>query len=111
MKFGKKIRELRRNRKLSQRELAVMVDVTFTYISKIENHKLDFGDHPSEDMIVKLAEALEVDADMLLVLAEKVPPLIKQRVIERPEAFRTIATLDDKALDKLVAQAKRRKPR
>ena len=111
MKFGKKIRELRRNRKLSQRELAVMVDVTFTYISKIENHKLDFGDHPSEDMIVKLAEALEVDVDMLLVLAEKVPPLIKQRVIERPEAFRAIATLDDKALDKLVAQAKKRKPR
>ena len=62
-------------------------------------------------MIVKLAEALEVDADMLLVLAEKVPPSIKQRVIERPEAFRTIATLDDKALDKLVAQAKKRKPR
>ena len=111
MRFGETIRSLRQERNLSQRELAAKVDVTFTYISKIENHKLDFGEHPSEEMICKLAEALEEDADTLLILAEKVPPLIKQRVMERPDVFRKIATLDDKALDQLVAQVNKRKPK
>ena len=105
MRFGEAIRELRQERNLSQRELAAMVDVTFTYISKIENHKLDFGEHPSEVMICKLAEALAADEDELLFLAEKVPPQIKQRVMERPEAFRKFAQLDDKTLDQLVEQA------
>ena len=104
MKFGETIRELRQERNLSQRELAAIVDVTFTYISKIENHKLDFGEHPSEEMICKLAAALEADEDALLILAEKVPPTIKQRVMERPEVFRKFAELDDRSLDRLVEQ-------
>lgn len=105
MRFGETIRELRQERNLSQRELAAMVDVTFTYISKIENHKLDFGEHPSEEMICKLAAALKADEDTLLILAEKVPPQIRQRVMERPEVFRKFAKLDDKTLDQLVKQA------
>lgn len=40
--------------------------------------------------------------DELLLLAEKVPDEIKKRVIERPDAFRKIAQLDDKTLDKLL---------
>lgn len=104
MRFGEAIRELRQGRQLSQRALAAQVGVTFTYISKIENHKLDFGEYPSESMIHKLAEALEADENELLLLAEKVPPHIRQRVFERPEAFSQIAELDDKALDRLVNQ-------
>ena len=68
MRFGETIRSLRQERNLSQRELAAKVDVTFTYISKIENHKLDFGEHPSEEMICKLAGALGEDADTLSLI-------------------------------------------
>ena len=99
MQFGQKIRELRQDRSLSQRELARKVGVTFTYISKIENDKIDFGDYPSESLISKLANALNADEDELLLLAEKIPPRIKKRMLERPDAFRLIAKLDDKALD------------
>ena len=81
--------------------------MTFTYISKIENHKLDFGEFPSEAMIHKLADALDVDETELLLLAKKVPPRIRERVFERPEAFSKIAELDDKALDRLVARIDR----
>ena len=102
MQFGQKIRELRQDRSLSQRELAGKVGVTFTYISKIENEKIDFGDYPSESLISKLAVALSADEDELLLLAEKIPPSIKKRVLERPDVFCRIAGLDDKALDKLV---------
>ena len=73
MTFGEKIRELRKAKNLSQRDLATKVRVNFTYISKIENEKLDFGDYPSEELILKLAKALEADADELLILAKKSP--------------------------------------
>ena len=81
-----------------------MVGVSFTYISKIENEKLDFGDYPSEELIRKLAEALETGVDELLILAQKIPEQIRQRVIERPDAFRKIARLDGETLDKLLKE-------
>ncbi|MGH7223019.1 MAG: helix-turn-helix domain-containing protein, partial [Gemmataceae bacterium] len=65
MKFGERIRGLRREKKLDQRALAAAVGVSFTYISKIANEKLDFGDFPSEALILRLASALQADADEL----------------------------------------------
>ena len=102
MTFGEKIRQLRKEKNLSQRDLATKVGVNFTYISKIENEKLDFGDYPSEELIRKLAKALRADADELLILAEKIPEAIKKRVMERPDVFRKLAKLDDESLDKLL---------
>ena len=107
MRFGDRIRELRKAKALGQRALAEKVGVSFTYVSKIENEKLDFGDYPSEELIGKLAEALDADKDELLLLAEKIPDQIKKRVMERPEAFRKIADLDDKSLDKVIQQIDR----
>ena len=71
MTFGDRIRELRKAKNLSQRELASKVKVSFTYISKIENEKLDFGDYPSEELILKLATALDGDPDELRVGSQK----------------------------------------
>ena len=102
MGFGQKIRSLRKAKNLSQRDLADKVKVNFTYISKIENEKLDFGDYPSEELIVKIAKALDADADELLILAKKVPEGVRKRVIQRPDAFRKLAALDDETLDKLL---------
>ena len=106
MTFGEKIRELRKAKNLSQRDLATKVKVNFTYISKIENEKLDFGDYPSEELILKLAKALEADADELLILAKKVPESVRKRVIQRPDVFRKLADLDDDALDKILEDMK-----
>lgn len=116
MGFGERVRELRKSKGLSQRALGMKVGVSFTYVSKIENEKLDFGDYPSEELIGKLAKALDADVDELLLLAEKVPEPIRRRVMERPDAFRKFATLDDDALDGLLVQlgetpAPRRRPK
>ena len=48
MRFGDRVRDLRTSRGLSQRVLGKQNGVSFTYVSKIENEKLDFGDYPSE---------------------------------------------------------------
>jgi transcriptional regulator with XRE-family HTH domain len=102
MTFGERIRELRQGKHLTLRDLAADVNVTFTYLSKIENQKLSYGEFPSEEMILKLAKALEADPDELMLLAEKIPDAIRQRVLERPEVFRKMATLDDTRLDQVV---------
>ncbi len=104
MTFGDRIRELRKAKNLTLRDLAAKVNVNFTYLSKIENHKLSFGEYPSGDMIRKLAKVLGADVDELLLLAQKVPDQIKQRVLERPDAFRKIAKLDDETLDRILGQ-------
>jgi HTH-type transcriptional regulator, competence development regulator len=104
MNFGRRIRDLRKAKNLGQRALGQAVGVSFTYISRIENEKLDFGDYPSEELILKLAKALDADAEELLVLAEKVPGRIRKRVLERPDAFGRLAELDDATLDLVVAQ-------
>jgi transcriptional regulator with XRE-family HTH domain len=104
MSFGERIRELRKAKNLTLRDVAKRVKVNFTYISKIENHKLDFGEYPSEDLIRKLAKVLDADEDELLLLAKKIPEDIKQRVLDRPDAFRKIAKLDDEQLDRLLGE-------
>lgn len=102
MQFGEKIRDLRLAKNLTLRDLAAKIGVDFTYVSKIENHKLSFGDFPSEDLIRKIAKALGADADELLILADKIPKQIRKRVKERPDAFRKIAQLDDETLNKIL---------
>ena len=106
LKFGTRLRELRKGKNLGQRALAGLVGVSFTYVSKIENEKLDFGDYPSEELIVRLARALDADADELLILAEKVPEAIRRRVLQRPDAFRRLAMLDDETLDRIIESVK-----
>lgn len=104
MKFGEKIRELRKSQNLTQKDLGNLVGVTFAYVSKVENERLDFGDYPSEELIRKLAGALETDEDELMLLAKKIPEHIRQRVFERPDAFRKFADLTDVDMDRLIEQ-------
>jgi transcriptional regulator with XRE-family HTH domain len=103
MGFGNRLRAMRTAKGLSQRALGERVGVSFTYISKVENGKLDFGNYPSEDLIRRLAAALDADEEELLLLAEKIPEAIRRRFFERPDAFRLIARLDDRRLDRVLA--------
>ena len=104
MTFGEKVRELRQAKQLTLRELAAKVGVGFTYISKIENHKLEEGHAPSERLIHKLAAELNGNEEELLLLAEKVPEPIRKRVCQRPEVFRALAGLNDTDLDQVFQQ-------
>jgi transcriptional regulator with XRE-family HTH domain len=101
-RFGKRVRQLRQAREMSLRDLASVVGVGFTYLSKVENGRLDFGDFPSESLIHRLAEALDADEDELLLLAEKIPEKIKTMVLKRPDAFLKLAELNGRKLDQVL---------
>jgi len=87
---------------LTQRELAERVGINFTYLSKIENHRLGRYQFPREDTIKALAAELDASAEDLLLLAKKIPESIKARIIKRPDAFRKMASLDDETMDRLL---------
>jgi transcriptional regulator with XRE-family HTH domain len=69
MDFGSSIRKLRKERGISLRDLADRVKIDFTYLSKIENGKVD---PPSERIIKLVAKELDTDSEELLNLAGKV---------------------------------------
>lgn len=108
MQFGKRVRQLREARGLTQKELAEHLEVSPSYVNKVERERLHFGDYPSAKFIHKLAGELHADEDELLLLADKVPEEIRKRIRERPEAFRKFAALDDRTIDRLLKQAKSR---
>lgn len=94
--FGKRLREARRNKGFSQRDLASLVDVDYTYLSKLENDRADYP--PKDDVIRALAHHLELDAEELSYLAGRitaedakvVQDLAKTHQKQMPVLLRTI---------------------
>jgi transcriptional regulator with XRE-family HTH domain len=78
--FGKRIHRLRKEKRITQLELAEKIGVDFTYISKFENDKT--GRPPAESTIRKLAEVLETDAEELILLAQKIPQNLQKTIVE-----------------------------
>ena len=87
--FGQRIRELRKAKNLTQRELAERVAARLkeedrrgfdvTYLSKIENDKMP---PPSTIAIMQLAKELDTPSDELLALAGKAPMDLGQTLKE-----------------------------
>lgn len=85
MKFGERVKELRKKERITQRQLAEMLDVNFTYVSKIENDKLEAP--PSEKLIRQLALELKTDPDELVALSGKIDHRKFQDIaMRKPEA-------------------------
>jgi transcriptional regulator with XRE-family HTH domain len=102
MRFGERVRSLRKSKGWSLRTLAEKVGVGFTYLSRVENERLNFGDYPSDALIHRLAESLDANEEELLVLAERVPERIRRRVLERPDVFGALADCNDQQLDMVM---------
>ena len=73
--FGARLRELRKQAGLSQRELADKCGIHFSYLSKIESGVMP---PPSMKVMLRLAEVLNADKDELMLLAGKMPADIAQ---------------------------------
>ena len=71
MRFGERLREIRKEKGMTLRDVAELAGIDFTYLSKIENDRIPYT--PAADTIRQLAEALKVDSLELLTLADKLP--------------------------------------
>jgi transcriptional regulator with XRE-family HTH domain len=99
---GQRIREIRMSRNLTQRELADRVGINFTYLSRVENDRLDDEQTPREETLQKIAGALNADPDELLLLARRIPDAYRDRILARPGVFRKLLNLSDGALEELL---------
>ena len=80
--FGLLIRKLRKAKKLTLRELADFVDVSYVNIAHIENGRSG----ASRKVIKKLAEALNYDADKLLAAADEIGEDVEKIIRKIPSA-------------------------
>ena len=107
--FGQTLKEIRRSKGVTQRELATAVGVDFSYISKIENDRMP---PPAADTIVKICEKLKVAPDMLLAMTGKMPTSIKKAISQNPAAQQFLReaqtmTLTDDEWETLTQQLKK----
>ncbi len=110
LSFGQRLRELRKAKNYTQRELAKKAQIDFTYLSKIENDIPGF--RPSEDVIRRLARVLAADPEELVLLAEKIPKTIQRSMAKNPKAaafLRDAGVLDEKDWDRILDIVARRK--
>ena len=81
--FAEKLSALRAEQKMGVRELGRAVGVTGMHISNLEKGK----SAPSVELVLKLAEALEANADELLYLADQVSPEVVDVIHQNPLAI------------------------
>ena len=69
--FGQAIRTARISIGYSQRELAALVELDFTYLSKLESDRSEYP--PKEYVIQQLAHYLDLDHEELMCLTGRLP--------------------------------------
>jgi transcriptional regulator with XRE-family HTH domain len=106
--FGSQIRNMRERRasrgsSYSLRQVATRCGVTPAYLSRVERGEVA---PPGEETLVKLANELGEDSDVLLALAGKISSDLKAAILARPKLFadliRTIKEAPDHAVLKIV---------
>jgi len=106
MTLGNKIKQLRQNREMTQRELAERIGIEVTYLSKIENDRLSH--YLSEEKLKKIVNVLELNNEeegILFRLAKKIPSSIK-KLADKPSVQKFLRTIpsdwNDKKIDKFI---------
>ena len=82
--FGQRVRALREQAGISQRQFAFALDITPTYMSKIERGEFP---PPSEAVIKNMANMLKVDCDELLAYADKVDSELLKIIKDEPQKY------------------------
>ncbi len=109
--FGRRIRQLRRDKGLTQRQVAAELGIDFTYLSKLENNR---GEPPGEETVRGLAELYGADPEELLALAGKIPAELRQKAVEDREfavLLRRLPKLSDQELRRVYRSAGVKRPR
>ncbi len=109
-KFGEFVRRRREEKEIGLREMAKMIGVSPTYLSKVERD--EFGP-PAEDKVKAIAKVIGCDVDELLARAGKVATdlseIIKRNPVEVAALLRTTKGLTAQDLNRLAQEAQRAK--
>jgi transcriptional regulator with XRE-family HTH domain len=79
--FGGLLRTARQTQRIGLRELARRIQISPAYLSKIETGQFP---PPAEDRLVAIAAQLNLDPDVLLAQAGRVPADVLQTIKQRP---------------------------
>lgn len=79
--FGETVRRLRRAKKWSLGQLQTETELSYSYLSRVENDSAS----PQVEAVTKIAEALDGDLEDLLRLANCLPEVILERLSRRTE--------------------------
>ena len=109
-KFGAFIRREREAREIGLREMAKMIGVSPTYLSKVERDEFPPA---AEDKVKAIAKIIECNVDDLLALAGRVSSditdIIKRQPIEIAALLRTTKGLKAEDIDRLTQEARKAK--
>src|SRR5258708_25138718 len=110
VKFGTFVRREREARDIGLREMARMIGVSPTYLSKVERDEFP---PPAEDRVKAIAKIIECDADDLLARAGRVSSdisdIIKRHPVELAALLRTTKGLTADDITRLARQAQKTK--
>lgn len=81
LSLGEYLRRLRRRQRWGLQELAAASGLSQTHLSRIENDSVV----PNADSVVRLANALGGDLEMMLEMADCLPREILERLVRRAE--------------------------
>jgi transcriptional regulator with XRE-family HTH domain len=110
--FGDHIRHLREARSeddpsFSLRQVAIRCGVTPAYLSRVERDEVP---PPGEETLVRLADELGEDRDVMLGLAGKISSDLRSAILVRPKLFadliRAIRTMPDQAVLRVVREVR-----
>lgn len=109
-RFGAFIRKARQAKDIGLREMAKMIGVSPTYMSKVERDEFP---PPAEDKVKAIAKIIECDADDLLARAGRVSSdisdIIKRHPVELAALLRTTRGLTADDIDRLARNAQKAK--
>jgi transcriptional regulator with XRE-family HTH domain len=109
-KFGAFVRRHREEKEIGLREMAKMIGVSPTYLSKIEREEFA---PPVEDKVRAIAKILGCDTDELMARAGRVSSdlsdIIKRHPVELAALLRTTKGLTADEMMKLARQAQKAK--
>ncbi len=97
--FGARLKELRKQKRWSQKELAAKVEISFQQLNKYESGL----NLPPAEMLIKLADALSTTTDHLLTgNPVENSPLGSSRLFRRFQAVERFDNEDQEAVIKLI---------
>ena len=100
--YGAFTRRKREEKEFGLREFAKMLGVSATYVSQVERGELS---PPAEERVLKTAELLEIDSDVLMALAGRVATDLEDIIRDKPKAaavlLRLVKKMSSEQLDDL----------